>query len=462
MTVSPKRMLILGLGESGLAMTRIAVAEGWRLRAADSRSMLDNAGEFARMAPTGELVLGDFPAGLLADVDCVAISPGLSLNEPLVQRALQRGIEVVGEIELFARHLVKTAQPAQVVAITGTNGKSTVTSMLGEMAIAAGRRAKMAGNISPAAANALRDAIETDSLPELWVLELSSFQLETTYSLPTNVATVLNVTEDHLDRYDGMDDYAATKARIFDPRDCVQVLNRQDPRVSAMAQPGRRVITFGLDTPPSPDDYGMIELAGASWLVRGKKPILPRVQLPHAGDHSVLNTLAALALGEAIGLPLEPMVRAVQAYRGLPHRVEKVASLKGIDFFDDSKGTNVGATLAALKGLGRKVVLIAGGDGKGQDFSPLRDAVAKSARAVVLIGQDAPLIESAIAGCGVPVHHAKSMEEAVSLCWAEARLGDAILLSPACASFGMFRNYHHRGEVFTQAVQALRAGEGGA
>jgi UDP-N-acetylmuramoylalanine--D-glutamate ligase len=288
----------------------------------------------------------------------------------------------------------------------------------------------------------------------VWALELSSFQLETTATLDADAATVLNVTDDHLDRYADLDDYAAAKARIF-AGGGAQVLNRQDARVAAMRRPGRRVLTFGLDAPAGEDDFGIVLRDGKTWLAQGDDTLLSTDELPLAGLHNCANSLAALALCHAVGLPMSGLVEGLRGFKGLPHRVEKIAEFDGVAFYDDSKGTNVGATVAALEGLGRKVALIAGGDGKGQDFSPLKEVIARHARAVVLIGRDAPLIERAIAGCGVPVVHASDMDEAVGRSFAQAQAGDAVLLSPACASLDMFRNYAHRAEVFTAAVQAL-------
>lgn len=456
MNFSGNTVLVLGLGESGLAMARHFSLQGRRLRVADSRGSPPGASELAKFAPGAELVCGPFSMSLLDGVDLLAISPGLSLREPVVVEALARGVSVTGEIELFAERL---AGRAPVVAITGTNGKTTVTTLVGELARAAGRRVGVAGNIGPAALAALLDAEAAASLPELWVLELSSFQLETTESLRPLAACVLNVSDDHLDRYDGLDDYAAAKARIFDASSCVQVINRDDARVAAMARAGRRVIGFGLGVPQADEDFGVVEQDGVPWLARGAQALMPRADLPLAGQHNVANALSALALGFAIGLPMTPMLVALREFRGLPHRVEKIASFRGVDFFDDSKGTNVGATVAALEGLGRKVVLIAGGDGKGQDFSPLAAAVSAAARAVVLIGRDASRIEAAIGACGVPLLHARDMDEAVRLAWAQAASGDALLLSPACASLDMYRNYAHRAEVFIAAVEALIARE---
>jgi UDP-N-acetylmuramoylalanine--D-glutamate ligase len=341
-----------------------------------------------------------------------------------------------------------------VIAVTGTNGKTTVTSLVGSMAKAAGSDCEIAGNIGPAVLDAVMRREDSGRLPSLWVLEISSFQLETTKSLAADVATVLNVTEDHLDRYRGIDEYAAAKARIFAGRG-IQVLNRDDPRSLAMALPGRTTSTFGLDAPRHARDWGLLEREGEPWLAQGTKALLAVREMKLAGLHNAANALAALALCSGLNLPTAPLLGALRKFEGLPHRVEPVGEAEGVRWFDDSKGTNVGSTVAALAGLARpgaKVVLIAGGEGKGQDFSPLRGAVARSARALVLIGRDAPLIEAAVAGAGVAILRAGSMEEAVALAGQAARPGDSVLLSPACASFDMFRDYKHRGDVFRAAV----------
>jgi UDP-N-acetylmuramoylalanine--D-glutamate ligase len=291
----------------------------------------------------------------------------------------------------------------------------------------------------------------------VWVLELSSFQLETTCTLDADAAVVLNVTEDHLDRYAGsMDAYAAAKARIF-RGDGVQVLNRDDMRSAAMKIAGRKQVSFGLNPPPGDSDWGVVKDGATVWLVQGRERVMRADELQVSGLHNVANALAALALCRALNLPLAPLVSALREFKGLPHRVEKVAEIAGITYYDDSKGTNVGATEAALKGLGKPAVVILGGDGKGQDFSPLKQAVAQHARAVVLIGRDAPLIERALLGCGRPVLTARDMDEAVSISTANAQVGDAVLMSPACASFDMYRNYLHRAEVFIAAVRQMEA-----
>ncbi|MGB5081588.1 MAG: UDP-N-acetylmuramoyl-L-alanine--D-glutamate ligase, partial [Burkholderiales bacterium] len=422
---------------------------------ADTRAVPPRLAELRRTLPAVAVECGPLREEAFRGVDLVAISPGLPLSEPLVRRAAGAGIPVVGDIELFAQAV--SGRTARMVAVTGTNGKSTVTALAGAMARAAGADCEVAGNIGPPALEALMRREDAGRPAEAWVLELSSFQLETTRSLAADAATVLNVTEDHLDRYSGIEDYARAKARIFSGEG-VQVLNRDDRRSLSMALPGRKSITFGLEAAGRTQDWGVVAREREPWLAQGENAILPARELRLAGRHNVANALAALALCGALRLPLPPQVAALRAFKGLPHRVEPVGEAGGVSWFDDSKGTNVGSTVAALAGLARegsKVVLIAGGEGKGQDFSPLKDALARSARALVLIGRDAPLIEAAVAGAGIPVRRASSMEEAVFLAAQAARPGDAVLLSPACASFDMFRDYRHRGDVFRAAVEKV-------
>lgn len=455
---SARRYLVLGLGESGLAMVRWLLRCGAQVRVADSRATPPGIETLRETCAGAELVCGPFSSALLDGVDVVALSPGLSIHTPLLREAHSRGIPVCGEIELFAQALVSLGerQRCKVLAITGTNGKTTTTSLCGVLARAAGRETSVAGNISPAALDELMRCMDAGRLPQVWVLELSSFQMETTTVLQADAAVVLNVTDDHLDRHGSMTQYAHEKSRIFDGTG-VQVVNRQDAWSSGMVRAGRRVVSFGLDLPSGREDFGTREIAGVRWMVRGDEPLLPCAALPMVGEHNLSNALAALALGTAIGLPMAPMLAALKEFRGLPHRVERVACRDdGVIFFDDSKGTNVGATLAALQGMGCKVVLIAGGDGKGQDFSPLREAFRTHARAVVLIGRDASRIEAETAGSGVEYLHASSMEEAVRIANQCAQTGDVVLLSPACASLDMFRNYAHRAEVFIAAVRSLQ------
>ncbi|GAB4121163.1 MAG: UDP-N-acetylmuramoyl-L-alanine--D-glutamate ligase [Sideroxydans sp.] len=449
-------VLILGLGETGLSLARYLNAEGARLRVADSRLEPPGIATLCRELPQAEVHCGPFDDALLDGVDRIAISPGVPLAEPLVQRAMARGIPVEGDIELLAQLLDTHGyrRNTRVIAITGANGKTTTTSMVGAMCKAAGLDTQVAGNISPAVLDALRARTR---MPQVWVLELSSFQLETTHTLHADVATVLNVSADHLDRYAGsLEAYAAAKARIFQGRG-VQVLNRDDARSMGMALDGRRQVSFGMDRPRNAHDWGIGREGAIIWLMQGSQKIMRADELRVSGLHNVANALAALALCRALEIPLPPLVDALRAFRGLPHRVEKVAEVHGVSYYDDSKGTNVGATEAALKGLGKPTVVILGGDGKGQDFSPLKNAVAQHARAVVLIGRDAPLIAQAIAGCGKPLLHARDMDEAVELAASQAQRGDAVLLSPACASFDMYRNYLHRAETFIAAVKRREA-----
>jgi len=448
-------VLVIGLGETGLSLARWLTAQGAQVCVADSRATPPGADTLYKEMPQVDAHFGPFRDESLIGIERIAISPGVPLAEPFVQRAIARGIPVVGDIELLAQEINAAPLKPKVIAITGANGKTTVTSMVGAMCATAGLDTQVAGNISPAVLDALRERGEKQ--PQVWVLELSSFQLETTHSLDADAAVVLNVTEDHLDRYDGsMDRYAAAKLRIFHG-DGVQVVNRDDARSAAMRIAGRKQLSFGLNVPSSNADWGISREGALVWLMQGSHKILRADELQVSGLHNVANALAALALCRALDLPLEPLVRALRAFKGLPHRVEKVAELFGVTYYDDSKGTNVGATEAALKGLGRPAVVILGGDGKGQDFSPLKEAVAEHARAAVLIGRDAPLIEKALQGCGKLIVNARDMDEAVRLATDHAQAGDAVLMSPACASFDMYKNYLHRAESFIAAVKKVEA-----
>ncbi len=448
-------VLVIGLGETGLSLARWLTAQGAQVCAADSRATPPGADTLYKEMPQVDAHFGPFRDESLIGIDRIAISPGVPLAEPFVQRAIARGIPVVGDIELLAQEINAASPKPKVIAITGANGKTTVTSMVGAMCAAAGLDTQVAGNISPAVLDALRE--REGKQPQVWVLELSSFQLETTHSLDADAAVVLNVTEDHLDRYDGsMDKYAAAKLRIFHG-DGVQVVNRDDARSAVMKIAGRKQLSFGLNAPSSDADWGISREGALVWLMHGSHKILRADELQVSGLHNVANALAALALCRALDLPLEPIVEALRAFKGLPHRVEKVAELFGVTYYDDSKGTNVGATEAALKGLGRPAVVILGGDGKGQDFAPLKVAVAEHARAAVLIGRDAPLIEKALQGCGKPIVNARDMDEAVRIATNHAQSGDAVLMSPACASFDMYKNYLHRAETFIAAVKKVEA-----
>ena len=452
-----KKVLVLGLGETGLSLVRWLVEQGARVRAADSRAMPPTFAVLRVEQPQVEIQCGAFCDEIFSDIALIAISPGVPLADPAIQRAIARGIPVVGDIELLGQHLTDTDSRAttQVIAITGSNGKTTVTTMVGEMCRAAGFDVEVAGNISPAVLDVLRQ--RQGKQPAVWVLELSSFQLETTSSLNADVSTVLNISEDHLDRYAGIENYVATKAAIFQGAG-VQVLNRDDARSLSMMQMGRNHLTFGLNQPLRECDWGIERSGREIWLVQGHQRLLNANELQITGLHNVANALAALALCHSIGLPLAPILTALKHFKGLPHRVEFVAEINGVVYFDDSKGTNVGATVAALEGLGRPAVLIAGGEGKEQDFSPLQAAVAMHARAVVLIGRDAHRIEAALQGCGTPLVHAHDMDDAVKKSSHLAQTGDAVLLSPACASFDMFHHYKHRAEVFINAVHTIQKG----
>jgi len=605
--------LILGLGESGLAMARWLAREGWALRVADTRAAPPMLASLRAELPAAQFHAGSFDAALLDGVTLLALSPGLaperSAAAPLVQAAAAQGIEVVGEIELFARALQRLRQTQayrpRIVGITGTNGKTTTTVLTGllieKSGVAGAHGVAVAGNISPTALDTLRERLAAgDELPQVWVLELSSFQLATTDSLECDAATVLNLTQDHLDWHGTMEAYAAAKARIFGGR-TVRVLNRDDPWVIAM-QPGPRgapaqpkaprakaaraasasratvgasgaddaalahprpaaalppapidlaapvalpadsaetaglhapqaagqmpapaaalrgadptegegptpvhgvqhverglrrerelppsVITFGAGAPSQPDEYGLVRDGGLMWLAytedlslghrrrkaAGELPgiegqvhvhrLMPTEALKIRGRHNALNALAALALARAIGCPLAPMLHALRHYAGERHRVQPVAVIDGVHYVDDSKGTNVGATVAALEGLGaegRRLVVILGGDGKGQDFVPLVAPLAAHGRGVVLIGRDGPAIGALLKDTGLPLRAADTLPEAVAAAAGLARTGDVVLLSPACASLDMFRSYKHRAEVFGAAVRELAAEKG--
>ena len=447
-----RHVLVLGLGETGLSALRWLARRGAVLRAADTREAPPALGA-VRDAQEGLRVdLGPFSEALLEGVDTVVASPGLALREPVLRAAQRRGIEVLGDIEIFAR-AIRGKGNARVIGVTGTNGKSTVTALACEMARAASLRAAAVGNIGTAVLDAL-DA-DADSATDVWVVELSSYQLETTDSLQLDAAAVLNVTQDHLDRYDSMHDYAAAKERIF--RHCAtRVLNRDDPATLAMAGGAAEVLTFGLGAAANEREWGVE--ASRSMLKRGHRDLLGLDEVGIPGLHNAANALAAHALGTAIGLPERQMATAIRQFKGLPHRVQLVAEAGGVRFYDDSKGTNVGAAVAALEGFREPVVLIAGGDGKGQDFAPLAPAVKAHARAVVLIGRDADALARALSATGVATERAASMEDAVRAAHALAKPGDAVLLSPACASLDMFRNYGHRGDMFAVAARAVAGG----
>ena len=454
MGLAGKRMLVLGLGDTGLSVANWARDQDGMVRAADTRAAPPRAKDFS-----GELHTGKFKSSLLKDIDLVCLSPGLSLQEEIVQSAIARNIPIVGDIELFA-WAVRARAGDKVLAVTGTNGKSTVTALTGYLLRAAGVDCEVAGNISPPALDALMK--RSKKRPAVWILELSSYQLETTWSLEPDAAVLLNLSEDHLDRYAGLAEYAEAKARIFMGKG-TQVLNRCESASMALSLPDRAQVTFGMDAPSMPEDFGIARFEGRDWLARGATQILAIEDLPLAGAHNVSNVLAACALAVLAGVPLAALARGLRSFRGLPHRMQRVALRGGVEWLDDSKGTNVGATVAALKGLAlnagpsKKVVLILGGEGKGQNFAPLVPAIRDRAKHVLLVGRDAALIEQAIKQAGVPMETCASLESAVVRAATIARPGDAVLLSPACASFDMFRDYGHRGDAFAAAVSALGA-----
>jgi UDP-N-acetylmuramoylalanine--D-glutamate ligase len=522
-------VLILGLGASGLAMARWCAQHGAQVSVADTREAPPQWATLQADVPAATFIAGPFAAALAQGVRAVYCSPGLSPEAlaPVLAEAQRAGLPVGGELTLFARALadlgqapavaepeaeeeatapseddeapvaiaVPTApqgyQPA-VLAITGTNGKTTVTSLTGQLVARAGKTVAVAGNIGPTLLDTLAGHMAAHTLPEVWVLELSSFQLDTARGFEPTAAAVLNLTQDHLDWHGSMQAYGAAKARIFGQHG-LMLLNREDPSVMAMLPEPirvklqkpqlRRHTTFGGDMPQRPGDFGIEVVNGMAWLVRALEAdetkrkrseaaeelyiqrLMPADALRIRGRHNAVNALAALALATAAGCALAPMLYGLREYRGEPHRVESVDVVREIEYFDDSKGTNVGATVAALTGLGaeRRIVAILGGEGKGQDFTPLAAPVARYARAVVLIGRDAPLLRAALAHAGVALVDATSMAEAVQLASQRAHPGDAVLLSPACASFDMFQNYEHRAQVFIDAVMALAdGGEGSA
>jgi UDP-N-acetylmuramoylalanine--D-glutamate ligase len=374
---------------------------------------------------------------------CVVASPGVSLAAPFFTEARRLGLEIVGDVELFAR-----AAHAPVVGITGTNGKSTVTTLLGRMAARAGLKVQVGGNLGAPALELL------DAATELYVLELSSYQLETTESLHCRAAAVLNVSPDHLDRYADVAAYAAAKARLFARCD-IAVINLDDPLVVAMPHAAARTLSFSLRAAIGAD-YAIARSEGAWWLTRRDEPLLPLAAMKIKGLHNAANALAALALGEALGLPQAAMLEELRSFAGLAHRSQWVADLDGVTYVDDSKGTNVGATLAAVAGMEGPLVMILGGEGKNQDFTPLAAAFRGKVRCAVLIGRDAAALEQVLGGV-CPIARATTLPAAVAAAAAAAQPGDTVLLSPACASFDMFRDYAHRGAVFAQAVRELAA-----
>jgi UDP-N-acetylmuramoylalanine--D-glutamate ligase len=437
--------IVVGLGKSGMSLVRFLARQGVPFAVADTRANPPELATLQSQYPQVEVRCGELDPDFLGRASELYVSPGLALATPALQEAARRGVKLSGDIELFTRHA-----KAPIVAITGSNAKSTVTTLVGDMARAAGKRVAVGGNLGTPALDLLADDVE------LYVLELSSFQLETTERLNAEVATVLNVSEDHMDRYADMQAYHLAKHRIF--RGARQVVvNRGDALSRPLVADQLPCWTFGLNKPDF-KAFGLIEEDGEKYLAFQFEKLMSVRELKIRGAHNQANALAALALGHAVGLPFPPMLEALRGFAGLAHRCQWVRELRGVAYYDDSKATNVGAALAAIEGLGAdidgKLVLIAGGDGKGADFSGLTAPVARFCRAVVLLGRDAERIAQAL-GDAVPQVRVSTLDEAVRRCADLAEPGDAVLLSPACASLDMFKNFEERGRLFAQAVEGL-------
>ncbi len=441
-----RQNIVVGLGKTGLSCARFLVRCGETVTVIDSRATPPALQQLREELPEVEVITGGFDVQLLSHAARLIVSPGVALREPAIAGAIGNAVPVVGDIELFARNA-----NAPVIAITGSNGKSTVTELVGAMARQAGKKVRLGGNLGTPAL----DLLEGET-PDYYVLELSSFQLETTRSLNAHAAVVLNISADHQDRYESLDEYSRAKQQIYHG-DGVMVVNIDDARVMSMVHPARPVVGFGTGQPGG-GDFGLRSVSGEMWLSRGDKLILPVRELRIPGRHNQLNALAALALGEAMELPLDAMCEALRSFRGLAHRTEWIAEIDGVNWYNDSKATNIGATLAALNGLEGQVVLIAGGEGKGADFSTLCQAIAVKARAVILMGRDASLMARVLEGMA-PVEYAGRMDDAVALAQRWAEQGDSVLLSPACASFDMYSGFEERGRAFVSAVNALGRGE---
>ncbi|MFC4311099.1 UDP-N-acetylmuramoyl-L-alanine--D-glutamate ligase [Steroidobacter flavus] len=438
------RSIVVGLGRTGMSCARYLQSRGLSFAVTDSRPAPPEAAALEKLAPQAEVRFGGFDEALLDGASQIVASPGVSLKEPFLMSAAVRGIPIIGDIELFVREA-----KAPIAAITGTNGKSTVTTLVGLMANAAGRRAIAGGNLGRPALDLLDDPV-----PELYVLELSSFQLDTTLSLRAAAAAVLNVTPDHMDRYATLEEYAAAKERIFQRCEAA-IVNMDDVAVRTMHYQSSRVLGFSLHADPAADYY--VQHQGDDViLMHGRERMVAMSELKIRGLHNAANALASLAMCDALNLSRAACLQALRDFPGLPHRSQWVADVKGVRFVEDSKGTNVGATLAAVAGMSGSLVLIAGGQGKGQDFAPLAQAFRGKVRHVVLLGQDAKLLDAALKGVAT-TEFAKDMNEAVQLAANAARPGETVLLSPACASLDMFRDYGHRGDVFAAAVKGLPA-----
>ena len=436
--------VVIGLGQTGLSCARHLQRLGLRFAVTDNRELPPQLAQFRKEFPHVTLATGRFDEELLANAREILLSPGISLQEAAIARALARGTPVLGDVELFCR-----TAAAPIVAVTGSNGKSTVVSLVHAMALKAGLASQLGGNIG----TPVLDLLAAEQA-DLYVLELSSFQLELTRSLNARAAAVLNISEDHMDRYDSLATYTQAKAAVYNGTG-VMVINLDDPRVCAMREPQRTCIGFSKATPAG-DNYGLQTIAGVTWLMRGRTRLIHAGELPLRGEHNYLNALAALALGQAAGLPMPAMLDALRSFEGLPHRCQRVRVLGGVDWINDSKGTNVGASCAAIESLAGddNLILIAGGDGKGADFSPLIAAMKGRVRVVITLGRDGPAIARLLPP-DMPHLPAQTMVEAVQHAADQARPGDTVLLSPACASFDMFTDYAERGRCFAAAVHAL-------
>ncbi len=444
-TQKQRKAMVVGLGKTGLSAARWLQAQGYVVAVTDSREKPPGLDALREALPDAAVFVGGFSDAALANADLVVVSPGVPLSDPFIARVQETGVELIGDVELFSRVVTRP-----VIAVTGSNGKSTVATLFALMAERAGRRAGLGGNVGTPVLDLLS---ETDR--DLYVLELSSFQLESTHSLAPAAAVVLNVTPDHIDWHGSMERYADAKAKIY-RNAAVCVFNRDDAWSARLAAGLPNTLSFGLDAPEREIDFGLVDHDGVRWLARGAERLLPVDALTTAGSHNHANALACLALGHAVGLSRDAMLSALRDFAGLPHRMRRVAEINGVVFVNDSKGTNVGATVAAIRGAHRPLVLIAGGDGKGQDFGELVEAMIGRVRHVVLIGRAANDIATAIAG-RLPSSKAADMPGAVSAAARIAEPGDMVLLSPACSSLDMFANYEARGDAFASAVRELAA-----
>ena len=445
MIATSKVKAIIGTGITGLSVARFLAAQGWAFVLMDTRSNPPNLEQVQQEFPGVTVVCGELDANTLLECDEIIVSPGVAVATPAIEQAKAAGISVVGDIELFVR-----AAKAPIVAITGSNAKSTVTTLVGEMAKAAGINVAVGGNLGTPALELLSDAVE------LYVMELSSFQLETVTKLNAKVATILNISADHLDRYENMRAYILAKLRVYFGAEHI-VVNRKDILTHPPLAAGVKPVYFGGNADFG--SFGLIQDNDGEFLAKNLTPLISTKELKIRGRHNVDNALAALALGDAAGIPMDAMLATLKTFAGLRHRCEFVAEKNGVEFYNDSKGTNIGATVAAIQGLARdpkQLIIILGGEGKGQDFTELTPALRAINSKVILIGRDAPIIAESI-GNAATIIYAGSMQEAVNKAFAAANPGDAVLLSPACASFDMFKNYEDRGEKFCLAVQELIA-----